>query len=109
MYIGASNTVILYVWVCFIIGWCVLSREETSTQDSNETHRRVCSGAYVVQHHPDLNTYSLSAVTESGTTAESLKADVQELRRAILQNTTLVKVSRGVYSTVWSKRLTSHV
>ncbi|KAM9460618.1 A-kinase anchor protein 13 isoform 2-T3 [Clarias gariepinus] len=70
----------------------LLTQEETSTQDSNETHRRVCSGAYVVQHHPDLNTYSLSAVTESGTTAESLKADVQELRRAILQNTTLVKL-----------------
>ncbi|KAF5906153.1 A-kinase anchor protein 13 isoform X1, partial [Clarias magur] len=70
----------------------LLTQEETSAQDSTETHRRVCSSAYAVQHHPDLNTYSLSAVTEPGTAADSLNADVQELRRAILQNTTLVKL-----------------
>ncbi|XP_047666584.1 A-kinase anchor protein 13 isoform X3 [Tachysurus fulvidraco] len=66
----------------------LLTQEETSTQDSTETCKRHCSGAYVVQHHPDLNTYTLSVVTEQGTTPPSLLKDVQDLRRAILQNST---------------------
>lgn len=75
-----------------------MSREETSTQDSTETCKRHCSGAYVVQHHPDLNTYTLSVVTEQGTTPPSLLKDVQDLRRAILQNTTQVEVSHVIFS-----------
>ncbi|GAA6065722.1 A-kinase anchor protein 13 isoform X3, partial [Tachysurus ichikawai] len=70
----------------------LLTQEETSTQDSTETCKRHCSGAYVVQHHPDLNTYTLSVVTEQGTTPPSLLKDVQDLRRAILQNTTQVEL-----------------
>ncbi|TSL68181.1 A-kinase anchor protein 13 [Bagarius yarrelli] len=66
----------------------LLIQEETSTQDSTETRKLHCSGAYVVQHHPDLNTYTLSAVTEPGTAPHSLQADVLDLRRTILLNTT---------------------
>lgn len=86
--------------MCFIIRWYVLSREETGTQDSTETHRQLGSGANVVQHHPDLNTYTLSAVSEPGTTPHNLQADVQDLRRRILQNTTQVEVSHAIYSAV---------
>ncbi|XP_046712808.1 A-kinase anchor protein 13 isoform X4 [Silurus meridionalis] len=71
----------------------LLTLEETGTQDSIDTHRRDCYGAYVVQHHPDLNTYTLSAVTEPGTAPHCrLQADVQDLRRAILENTNRVKL-----------------
>lgn len=77
-----------------------MSREEKGTQDSTETHNRLCSGAYVVQHHPDLNTYTLSAVTEPGTALHTLQADVQDLRHVILQNTTEVEVSDAIYSAV---------
>lgn len=94
--------------VCVIIRLYVLSREETGTQDSTETRRLLCSGAYVVQHHPKLNTYTLSAVTEPGTVPHSLQADVQNLRRVILQNTTQVEVSFPIYSTVRSKSLIPH-
>ncbi|KAK3533714.1 hypothetical protein QTP70_023967 [Hemibagrus guttatus] len=70
----------------------LLIQEETGTQDSTETRKRHCSGDYVVQHHPDLNTYTLSVVNEPGTTPHSLLEDVQELQRAILQNTTQVEL-----------------
>ncbi|XP_058256548.1 A-kinase anchor protein 13 isoform X2 [Hemibagrus wyckioides] len=70
----------------------LLTQEETGTQDSTETRKRHCSGDYVVQHHPDLNTYTLSVVNEPGTTPHSLLEDVQELQRAILQNTTQVEL-----------------
>ncbi|KAF4082997.1 hypothetical protein AMELA_G00135030 [Ameiurus melas] len=70
----------------------LLTQEETDTQDSTETHRQLGSGANVVQHHPDLNTYTLSAVSEPGTTPHNLQADVQDLRRTILQNTTQVEL-----------------
>ncbi|XP_053539354.1 A-kinase anchor protein 13 isoform X2 [Ictalurus punctatus] len=70
----------------------LLTQEETGTQDSTETHRQLGSGANVVQHHPDLNTYTLSAVSEPGTTPHNLQADVQDLRRRILQNTTQVEL-----------------
>lgn len=76
-----------------------MNREESGTQDSTETHR-LCSGAHVVQHHPDLNTYTLSAVTEPGTAPYSLQADVQDLRRVILQNTTQVEVGPAIRSVV---------
>ncbi|XP_026786545.3 A-kinase anchor protein 13 isoform X1 [Pangasianodon hypophthalmus] len=70
----------------------LLTQEETGTQDSTETHRRLCSGACVVQHHPDLNTYTLSAVIEPGTTPHCLISDVQDLHSVILQNTAQVEL-----------------
>lgn len=54
----------------------------------------------MVQHHPDLNTYTLSAVTEPGTAPHSPQADVQDLRRMILQNTSQVEVSQVIYKSL---------
>lgn len=85
-----------------------MSREETGATDSTETHGRLCSGAYVVQHHPDLNTYILSAVTEPSTAPHSPQVDVQELRRVILQNTTQVEVSHAIHSRVQRVSLIPH-
>ncbi|XP_060797046.1 A-kinase anchor protein 13 isoform X3 [Neoarius graeffei] len=70
----------------------LLTQEEKGTQDSIKTHRRLCCGASVVQHHPDLNTYTLSAVNEPGTTPHTLQAYVQDLRHVILQNTNQVEL-----------------
>ncbi|XP_037401066.1 A-kinase anchor protein 13 isoform X3 [Pygocentrus nattereri] len=58
--------------------WYVLGREETSTQDSAETCRRISCSAGVVEHHPCLNTYTLSVGTQPGTEPRSLQADLQD-------------------------------
>ncbi|XP_072517183.1 A-kinase anchor protein 13 isoform X3 [Salminus brasiliensis] len=58
----------------------LLTQEETGTQDRTETHRRIPSGAGVVQHHPCLNTYTLALGTQSGTAPRSLQADLQDFR-----------------------------
>ncbi|KAI4903569.1 hypothetical protein NFI96_032916, partial [Prochilodus magdalenae] len=58
----------------------LLTQEEPSTRDSSETRRRIPCGAGVAQHHPCLNTYTLSADTQPGTTPRSLQADLQDLR-----------------------------
>ncbi|XP_036442028.1 A-kinase anchor protein 13 isoform X3 [Colossoma macropomum] len=64
----------------------LLTQEETSTQDSTETHRRIPCSAGVVQHHPCLNTYTLSVGTQPGTVPRSLQADLQDFRCLIHHN-----------------------
>ncbi|KAL6468623.1 hypothetical protein MHYP_G00221470 [Metynnis hypsauchen] len=67
--------------------WYVLGREETSTQDSTETRRRISCSTGVVEHHPCLNTYTLSVGTQPGTEPRSLQADLQDFRCLIHHNT----------------------
>ncbi|XP_035379689.1 A-kinase anchor protein 13 isoform X2 [Electrophorus electricus] len=65
--------------------WLVSGRETTGTRHSTETRHHVSSGACVVQHHPCLNTYTLSVGTQPGTAPRNLQADVQDLRHLIFQ------------------------
>ncbi|XP_028811943.1 A-kinase anchor protein 13 isoform X2 [Denticeps clupeoides] len=54
-------------------------RAETAEESRTDTLRQISSGARVVQHHPTLNTYTLSVGAAPGEDAPSLQADVQEL------------------------------
>lgn len=49
--------------------------------DKMNTH-----GSRVVQHHPSLNTYTLSVGTEPGGAPPNLQADILELYRLILSH-----------------------
>jgi len=50
-----------------------------------ETLRQVSSsGSRVVQHHPSLNTYTLSVSTEPGGASPNLQADILALRSLII-------------------------
>ncbi|XP_043100441.1 A-kinase anchor protein 13-like isoform X2 [Puntigrus tetrazona] len=52
-----------------------------------ETLRQLSSsGGRVVQHHPSLNTYTLSVGTEPGSAPPNLQADILELYRVILSH-----------------------
>ncbi|XP_051560253.1 A-kinase anchor protein 13-like isoform X2 [Myxocyprinus asiaticus] len=62
----------------------LFSQEESDTESGVETLRRISSGTRVVQHHPSLNTYTLSVATEPGSAPPILQADILELRKLII-------------------------
>ncbi|XP_051755326.1 A-kinase anchor protein 13 isoform X5 [Ctenopharyngodon idella] len=63
----------------------LFSREDLDTDAGVETFRQISSsGSHVVQHHPSLNTYTLSVGAEPGGASPSLQADILELCRLIL-------------------------
>ncbi|XP_050970397.1 A-kinase anchor protein 13 isoform X4 [Labeo rohita] len=63
----------------------LFNREDLDTDVEVEALRQLSSsGGRVVQHHPSLNTYTLSVGTEPGGAPPNLQADVLELRRLIL-------------------------
>ncbi|XP_066503367.1 A-kinase anchor protein 13 isoform X2 [Hoplias malabaricus] len=65
----------------------LLTQEETSTEDSTERHTRVSCGVAALQHHPCLNTYTLSTGTQPGNTPPSLQQDLHCFRSLIHLNT----------------------
>ncbi|XP_067301287.1 A-kinase anchor protein 13 [Pseudorasbora parva] len=63
----------------------LFSQEDLNTDNGVETLRLISSsGSRVVQHHPSLNTYTLSVGTEPGGASPSLQADILALCRLIL-------------------------
>ncbi|XP_048039691.1 A-kinase anchor protein 13-like isoform X4 [Megalobrama amblycephala] len=63
----------------------LFSREDLDTDADVETFRQISSsGSRVVQHHPSLNTYTLSVGAGPSGASPSLQADILELRRLIL-------------------------
>ncbi|KAL0189536.1 hypothetical protein M9458_016635, partial [Cirrhinus mrigala] len=59
--------------------------EDMDTDVDDEALRQLSSsGGRVVQHHPSLNTYTLSVGSEPGGAPPNLQADVLELSRLIL-------------------------
>ncbi|XP_016401270.1 A-kinase anchor protein 13-like [Sinocyclocheilus rhinocerous] len=63
----------------------LFSLEDLDTDIGVETLRQVSSSSSrVVQHHPSLNTYTLSLGTEPGGAPPNLQADILELRRLML-------------------------
>uniref|UniRef100_A0A673LYL9 Uncharacterized protein n=2 Tax=Sinocyclocheilus rhinocerous TaxID=307959 RepID=A0A673LYL9_9TELE len=65
----------------------LFSREGLDTDIGVETLRQLSSsGSRVVQHHPSLNTYTLSVGTEPGGTPPNPQADILELYRLILSH-----------------------
>ncbi|KAF4111507.1 A-kinase anchor protein 13 isoform X3 [Onychostoma macrolepis] len=65
----------------------LFSREGLETDIDVETLRQLSSsGSRVVQHHPSLNTYTLSVGTEPGGAPPNLHADILELYRLILSH-----------------------
>ncbi|XP_056115147.1 A-kinase anchor protein 13-like isoform X3 [Rhinichthys klamathensis goyatoka] len=63
----------------------LFSQEDLDTDNGVETLRQVSSsGSRVVQHHPSLNTYTLSVGTEPGGASPNLQADILALRSLII-------------------------
>ncbi|XP_051947996.1 A-kinase anchor protein 13-like isoform X2 [Xyrauchen texanus] len=62
----------------------LFSQENSETERDVETLRQISSGTRVVQHHPSLNTYTLSLGTRPGSAPPILQADILELRRLII-------------------------
>ncbi|XDV18718.1 hypothetical protein PO909_024356, partial [Leuciscus waleckii] len=63
----------------------LFSQVDLDTDDGVETLRQISSsGGRVVQHHPSLNTYTLSVGTEPGGASPNLQADILALRRLII-------------------------
>ncbi|XP_073667973.1 uncharacterized protein [Paramisgurnus dabryanus] len=49
-----------------------------------ETLKQISSGTCAIQHHPSLNTYTLTVSSEPGGAPPSLQADILQLRRHII-------------------------
>uniref|UniRef100_A0A672T065 Uncharacterized protein n=1 Tax=Sinocyclocheilus grahami TaxID=75366 RepID=A0A672T065_SINGR len=65
----------------------LFSREGLDTDIGVETLRQLSSsGSRVVQHHPSLNTYTLSVGTKPGCAPPNPQADILELYRLILSH-----------------------
>uniref|UniRef100_A0A8C2CCP3 Phorbol-ester/DAG-type domain-containing protein n=1 Tax=Cyprinus carpio TaxID=7962 RepID=A0A8C2CCP3_CYPCA len=65
----------------------LFSREGLDTDIDVEMLRQLSSsGSRMVQHHPSLNTYTLSVGTEPGGAPPNLQADILELYRLILSH-----------------------
>ncbi|XP_039514843.1 A-kinase anchor protein 13 isoform X2 [Pimephales promelas] len=63
----------------------LFSLEDLDADNGVETLRQVSSsGSRVVQHHPSLNTYTLSVSTEPGGASPNLQADILALRSLII-------------------------
>lgn len=62
----------------------VLSRVETSPDTWIKAEERQCyPGGRALQHHPRLNTYTLTVDTVPGKTPPSLQGEVEELQKLI--------------------------
>ncbi|XP_077084030.1 uncharacterized protein LOC143737014 isoform X3 [Siphateles boraxobius] len=63
----------------------LFSREDLDADNGVETLRQISSpGSRVVQHHPSLNTHTLSVGTEPGGASPNLQADILALRSLML-------------------------
>lgn len=78
---------VLCDWATSVLTRCalfVLGRVETLSETRIKTEERQCyPGGRVLQHHPKLNTYTLTVDTLLGKPLPSLKGEVEELQKLI--------------------------